>query len=145
MPFAVHWDAEHRLLATHVWGGLAVDEVAQLVAELSRAMAAIPAQSGFIWLSDATGYEPLADRAGHAALRAVVPRALAAHGFRTSLLELAEGAELELSSDRGVVCRAVAHVHHDADKMAQLDQQLGGASERYFGDLALARAWLATR
>lgn len=143
MPFDVAWEEERQALTTRTWGSLSVQEVASFVERLERVLAALASDSAFVWLSDASGYEAFADRAGHQQLREVLPRALAAHGFRSSLLNLSEGAELAITSRRGVICRAVAHVHDDAAKMAALQEHLGSAAEAYFSDVERAREWLA--
>jgi hypothetical protein len=76
--------------------------------------------------------------------RVILPRTLAEHGFRTSLLDLYDG-ELSITCARGVECVAIAHVHHDAEKMLILDQRFGCNGERYFADPNVARRWLLQR
>jgi dienelactone hydrolase len=139
--FEVTWDAEARLLTTRVPRALSVHEVAGYESALERVIAAVPDQTRFVWLSDATGYEALANRAAHEAYRVILPRRLAEHGFRTSLLDLYD-AELPTTCARGVACTAVAHVHHDAEKMLIFDQRFGRDAERYFSDASAARRWL---
>jgi hypothetical protein len=81
----------------------------------------------------------------HQEMRSVVPLALAAQGFRTSLLDLYEGTEIRITQTHDVVCRAIAHVHHDAEKMRVYDERFGRPNERYFADEGLALAWLLER
>jgi len=63
---------------------------------------------------------------------AVVPLLLAAHGFRTALLDVFEGADLPLTATRGIRCLAVACVHHDAGKMGECERRLGRPTEPFF-------------
>jgi len=142
--FEVAWDAEASLLTTRVRRGLSVDDVAEYGSALSSAIAAIPDGTRFTWLSDATGYEAFANRVAHEAYRVILPRTLAEHGFRTSLLDLYD-AELPVTCDRGVACAAIAHVHHDVEKMLIFDQRFGRDDERYFSDANAARRWLPER
>jgi hypothetical protein len=45
-------------------------------------------------------------------------------------------------STRDISCRAIAHVHDDKEKMTMFEERLGRPQERYFGDEAVATAWL---
>jgi hypothetical protein len=144
MPaFVVRWDPARAQLTTRVCSPITVADVAQYKETLSLVLSRIPPATGFVWLSDASGYEALADRASHLALRGVLPLALAAHGVRTSLLDLFETVDVSIAPAPSPLCRAVAHVHHEHEKMAALDAQLGRPNERYFADAASAEAWLA--
>lgn len=142
MPaFEVTWDAASRLLTTRVRRSLSVEEVVEYSGALSRVLAAIPSETSFLWLSNSTGYEALANRAAHDIYRTVVPRTLAEHGFRTSLLDLYEG-EVSVTCTRGVTCAAIAHVHQDVEKMLVFDRRFGRDNERYFSDESEGRRWL---
>ena len=142
--FEVTWDARARLLTTCVRCALSVDEVTDYDNALSRVIATIPDGTRFIWLSDATGYEALANRAGHEVYRVILPRTLAEHGFRTSLLDLYDG-ELPITCVRGVECVAIAHIHHDAEKMGIFDERFARDDERYFSEVDVGRRWLLER
>ncbi|HEY4011883.1 MAG TPA: hypothetical protein VGM06_00985 [Polyangiaceae bacterium] len=141
-PFEVTWDAGAALLTTRVRSPITVDEVALYKEALDGVLAAIPSGTTFAWMSSAVDYDAFSDRAAHAAMRAIVPSALAAHGLRTSMLDLYEGADVPIARTRGVSCGAIAHVHGDAQKMEALDSRFGGPAERYFGDEKAALEWV---
>jgi hypothetical protein len=141
LAYEVKWDAEGKLLTTRVRRALSIDEVNEYTGTLAGAIAEVPRGTSFRWLSNSTGYEPLANRAAHAVYRSILPKVLAEHGLRTSLLDLYEG-EVTVTCARDVTCRAVAHVHHDAEKMAIFNERFGRENERYFSDEDLARGWL---
>jgi hypothetical protein len=142
--FEVTWDASLVLLTTRVGRSLSLEEVAEYKSTLAATIDAIPAGTSFRWLSDARGYEPLANREAHAVYRAILPKTLTEHGFRTSLLDLYDG-EVAVTRFRDVTCRALAHVHHDAEKMAIFNERLGRDTERYLSDEEAARRWLLER
>jgi hypothetical protein len=144
-PFDVAWDPGRTLLTTRVRGPLSVEDVIRYRDVLAGAIGRIPPDTTFLWLSDASGYEALANRAAHESLRTILPETLAAHGFRTSLLDLYEGPEVTIERRRGVACLAIAHVHHDIGKMAFFDERFGRANERYFAAEDSALAWLGAR
>jgi hypothetical protein len=110
-------------------------------ASLQQALAQIEENGSFTLLVDLTGYE-LQDMAAHKAMRVVIPQLLAAYGLRVALLDLFPEAEVTLTCTRGIVCRAVANVHHDLDKMAEYERTLGRAHERFLTNTEDARAWL---
>jgi hypothetical protein len=139
--YEVTWEGQGEFLSTRVRRALSVDEANEYSRVLDMAIARLLPGTGFVWLSNSSGYEPLANRGGHAVYRSILPKVLAEHGLRTSLLDMYEG-EVLIEHSFEVTCRAVAHVHHDADKMAIFDGRFGRANERYFSDEDLARDWL---
>ncbi|HSQ62650.1 MAG TPA: hypothetical protein VLM85_05530 [Polyangiaceae bacterium] len=141
--YEVSWDESSALLTTRTRSPIGLADVFRFKETLAETLARVPALTSFLWMSSAVGYHPHADRAAHQELRSVVPATLAAHGVRTSLLDLVEDADVTVSRTRGIVCRAIAHVHHDAGKMLILDERFGRPNERYFSNEALAVAWLA--
>ena len=144
-PYDVFWTPGHALLTTRLRGRMGVADVSRFEKAVTRALAAIAPATSFVWLSTSIGYDALADRAAHDSLRAIVPRALAAHGLRASMLDLSPQVDYPVASAPRVRCRAVAHVHHDAGKMKALDAQLGRDEERYFASDSAAEAWLMSR
>jgi|SRR5580658_4364006 hypothetical protein len=143
--FEVIWDEATTLLTTRIRSPMAVADVAAYRDTLGQTLATVPSGTTFTWLSSAVGYDAMADRTAHLELRSVVPLALAAHGVRTSLLDMHQGAEIAVTQTRGIVCRAIAHVHHDAAKMDAYNEHLARSNERYFGDEGSALAWLKDR
>ena len=137
----VHWDAADGVLVSHLSATVGAAEVEHWKAELGVAVAAIPNGNTFRLLSDLPGYEP-ADLEAHKAMRTVIPRLLTEHGFRTGLVDMVGAEEPAVTTTRRVRCVAVAHVHHDAGKMALYQELVGGATERFFTDPAVALAWV---
>lgn len=142
--FESTWDAARGLLIARLSGAATVADVRGWRASLERALARIEPGGSFGLISDLSGYA-LAEIGAHKHMREVIPRALAAHGLRTALLDLFEGAELPLQTSRGVRCVAAAHVHHDVSKMQGYERLLGRAGERFFTARAEAEAWVLAR
>lgn len=137
------WDAAARTLSTRLSGPVSEADVRSWEAALAGALARIEDGGVFKLLYDLRFYEP-ADLDAHRAMRTVVPLLLAAHGFRTAILDLFEGADLPLTTARGIRCLAAACVHHDAGKMTEYERRLGRPTERFFTDRAEAETWLAS-
>jgi len=137
------WDPASRILVSRLGGTVTEADVRRWEGALAAALGEIEDGGVFRFVSDLRGYEA-ADMDAHKAMRTVVPLLLAAHGFRTALLDLFEGADLPLTTTRGIRCLAVACVHHDAGKMGEYERRLGRPTERFFTDRAEADAWLAS-
>jgi hypothetical protein len=116
------------------------NDVARWIELLDRALAWVPDGTEIVLLSNLHGYEP-ASLDAHKAMRDVIPLRLAAHGFRTALVDVV-GGELEVRASPRIAISKVAHVHHDATKMASYEAQVGCDRERFFSDPARANAWL---
>ena len=56
--------------------------------------------------------------------------------------ETATAILIALAPTPRIVISKVAHVHHDATKMARYEAQVGNEHERFFSDPAHANAWL---
>jgi hypothetical protein len=139
-PFLTTYYPEDGLLRTRLSGLLRADDVDAWRDGLNRTAAAIP--TPFRMLVDIRGYEVAEqDPSVHRTQREVVPLFLAAHGFRPAFFDLFE-AEPPPPTDGAARCLAVAHVHHDAAKMAGYTERLGRAAERFFTDPGEAEAWL---
>jgi hypothetical protein len=137
----VRWDAADGVLISHLAGTINVADVERWKAELGAAVAVMPDGTSFGLLSDLSGYEP-AGLEAHKAMRTVIPLLLAEHGFRTGLVDLVGAEDPAVTTRRGITCVAVAHVHHDAGKMALYDERIGRATERFFTDPVAALAWV---
>ena len=137
----VRWDAADGVLISRLSGTVSVADVGRWKAELRATLAAVPDGGSFRLLSDMSGYAP-AGLEAHKVMRVVIPLLLAAHGFRTGLVDMAGGEEPAVTTTRGIRCVAVAHVHHDAGKMALYQERVGGATERFFTDPGAALAWV---
>ncbi|MBM3506526.1 MAG: hypothetical protein FJX64_02165 [Alphaproteobacteria bacterium] len=141
---ACTYDPALRLLTTELIGTVTVADAERWNANVGSALAAIPDGTSFRWLSNMHGYEP-ADLNAHKGMRATIPSALVRHGFLTGYFALTNMPPVPLHYDRGVVCAAIAHVHHDLDKMARYREKIASPTEDFFTDLAAARAWVLTR
>ena len=131
------------LLTTRVRSPLVLADLTPYRDALHAALAHIPSGCTFVWLSSAAGYDASQNQDVHEELRAILPVALSAHGFHTSLLYLYDGVELPIRRSRGVACRAVAHVPSYRENVDRLNDQLGRPCERYFRDIGHAVTWLA--
>ena len=136
-------DPATRTLVTSVSGVLTLAEVAEWRDDLARTAGALPPGDEFRALIDIRGYEVAdQDRAVHQVMREVVPTFLARHGFAVGFWRLYDATPPEPTG--AARCRAVAHVHHDGDKMDRYDELLGTVTERFFRDRDAAEAWLAS-
>ncbi len=135
------WDARRKLLVTRLGGDVDLDDVRRWKDALARELDRIDDQTAFKMIVDLRGYE-VRDLAAHKEMRTVIPLTLADYGFRTALLDVFDPVDLPLRQVRGITCIAVAHVHHDADKMTLYDDRLGRENERFFTDYARADAWI---
>lgn len=136
----VAWAPTARLVTSRLSGTATVADVERWIAALDGTLARIPDGTQLVLLSDLHGYEP-AELAAHKRMRDVLPSRLARMGVRTQLADVV-GAELAVSPAPRITCGKLAHVHHDAAKMAAFEAQVGSRTERFFGDVAPARAWL---
>lgn len=133
------WDAADGILVTRLSGRPTPEQVRQWEAEL-RATADATGAARLRVLVDLVGYEAGdVPWAVHREQREVVPRLLRALGHPARFLGAASGARAPAAPTRVV---AVAHVHHDRDKMALYEAALASANERYFSDRGEARRWL---
>ena len=135
------WDAEAATLATRLGGEVSLADVRRWKESLERELARIPDGARFRMIVDLTGYD-VGDLEAHKEMRVVVPLTLAAYGHRTALLDLFDPVDLPIGTTRGITCVAVAHVHHDAEKMRQYDERIARDDERFFTDAASAEAWI---
>ena len=91
---------------------------------------------------DVRGYE-FANIEAHKFHRTIIPFFLAENNLTLStlidddLVELKKGAQ-----PCGKKCLAVAMIHHDLEKMENLDRTYGTATERYFHDYDEGYAWI---
>ena len=134
------WMPEVRAVLTQLSGTVDVAEVERWIAGLDAELAKIPDGTEIVLLSDLHGYEP-ADLDAHKRMRDVIPTRLAAMGFRTTLADVV-GATLEVARAPRVVCSKVAHVHHDAGKMAAYEAGHATPHERFFTSAAFANEWI---
>ena len=144
--FNTDWNATTSVLATRLSGVLSPDHVGQWEQELQLASRAVPPDSTFTMLVDIHGYEvDDQDREVHQRQRVVIPTFLARHGFEVGYFRLLD-VENTIPADPTLPrCTAVAHVHHDFNKMSLYNEKIGSDVERFFTSRDDAAAWLATK
>jgi len=141
--FKTEWRDCARILATWLSGPVDLGDVNRWRDDLYDISTHIPAASQFKMLVDLRGYDvDQIAREVHQVQREIIPRFLAGYKFRVALLDLFEVGELSVP-ERNAVCTAVAHVHHDCNKMELYDQSLGRPYEYFFCHIADAETWLA--
>ena len=131
---------EVRAVLSQLTGTVTIADVDAWIAGLDAELAKILDGTEIVLLSDLHGYEP-ADPDAHKRMRDVIPTRLAAMGFRTALVD-AIGASIEVATAPRVMCSKVAHVHHDATKMAAYEAAHATPRERFFTSAAFANEWL---
>ncbi len=129
-----------RAVLARLSGSVNESDIARWIELLDRALAWVPDGTEIVLMSNLHGYEP-ASLDAHRAMREVIPRRLATHGFRTGLVDVV-GGELDVVGMPRIAISKVAHVHHDATKMASYEATVGCERERFFSDAAFANAWL---
>ena len=72
----------------------------------------------------------------------MIPDILAKYNFLTCLNTWIGKDDIKLTSDRGINCVKVAHVHHDTYKLKELDKAVGRNNERFFDTLSEAENWI---
>ncbi len=134
------WEPDGQVVVTRLSGTIDESDVDQWRDALDAVVMDIPDGTEIALLSDLWGYEP-ASIDVHRRVREVIPRRLAAMGFRTSLVDAVAG-RLEIATAPRITCVKVAHVHHDHVKMSTYERAHGSAAERFFGDRPRAFDWL---
>lgn len=135
------WLPHERLIVSQLNGSTLLVDVERWQASLAEALDQIPAHTTFKMLADTYGYES-GELAAHKAMRTVIPLTLAHYGYRTALFDLFDPVDMPLTTTRGITCVAIAHVNHDAEKMAEYERAVGRTNERFFTSVANAEAWL---
>lgn len=135
------WNAHAHTLVTRLRGAMTIDMVRLWREGLAHALEGLTDDTRFKLIVDLRDYEP-GDMAAHKEMRVVIPLMLAEHGFRTALFDLFEPVDVPARMTRGIVCVAVAHVHHDAGKMEEYNTRLGRERERFFTDYPAAVSWI---
>jgi len=96
----------------------------------------------FKLLLDVRGYEFESIEA-HKFHRRIIPFFLSENNLSLAMLTAADMAELEKAArPGGGMCAAVAMIHHDREKMENLDRTYGTAMDRYFHDYNEGYGWL---
>ncbi len=144
--YTLSTDTTGSIEFVRVSGVLTLDEVERWAAELDAQWSALRHDRPFVAVIDIRGYEVAEqDRAVHQRQRVVIPSLLARHGFEVGFFRLLEERNtIPADPDRARPV-AVAHVHHDASKMARYNELLGTENERFFTDPDEAAQWALSR
>lgn len=142
MAWMTRYDSNGQTLMTQVSGVMTLPEVTAWRESLYQLARDLPPSAEFRTLIDLFGYDVAEqDREAHTALRETTPIFLAVHGFAVGFWRLYElDAPVAEASAR---CRAVAHVHHECDKMDRYNELLATPVERFFCDREAATVWLS--
>lgn len=140
------WNPVEQILRTRISGVLRPEQVEEWERSLEQASNQIPNTVNFAMLVDIQGYEVSEqDKAVHQQQRVVIPTFLARHGFEVGFFQLFEVQNTITPDPDRACCIAVAHVHHDCNKMALYNHNLGRSTERFFCRLSEAEEWLGLR
>jgi hypothetical protein len=139
------WSPAEQVLRTCISGILQLEHIEVWNHSLEQASRQIPNHLTFTMLVDIYDYEVSEqDKAVHMQQRVVIPTFLTRPGFEVGFFRLFDVQNtIKPDSDRAR-CIAVAHVHHDCDKMALYNQNLGRSTERFFCHRSEAENWLHT-
>jgi hypothetical protein len=135
------WDPKQSLLSTTLRGRMNEEDIAEWKEMLQMSIDAIPDDTSFKMLANFTGVETVNANV-HAAFRVSLPHLLARYDCRLSFLNLFPEAAVELSSKRGIRCRAIASVMEDAEQMGEYDYRFASEQEGFFNEADEALQWL---
>lgn len=137
------WSPADGILRTRLSGVLRPDELRDWSDGLERASREIGSGTPFAMLVDLRGYEVgEQDPEIHRVQREIVPTFLARHGFEVGFFRMYE-VENTIPPDPSLGrCVAVAHVHHDRNKLELYNERIATARERFFWDAEEAERWL---
>jgi hypothetical protein len=140
--YTLSTDTTGSIEFVRVSGVLTLDEVERWAAELDGRWSARGHDRPFVAVIDIRGYEVAdQDRTVHQHQRVIIPTLLARHGFEVGFFRLLEEPNTIPADPSRARVIAVAHVHHDASKMARYAELLGTENERFFTDPNEAERW----
>lgn len=135
------WYPEQQLLVTQLSGKIELKHVEAWKSSLVSALSLVPDNSSFKILIDLFGFEAV-DTETHKAYRTIVPTLLAAYNYRIGYLDMFPEAEVVLKKERGIVCVAMANIHHNQSKMTDYQNRFSSAHEQYFSDIESGLNWI---
>jgi len=138
-----HWYPDKHLVVTELHGIVTSDDVKRWSNSLENTLAVLADGQDFKLVVNMIGYQ-YENLTAHKDMRVVIPRLLSQHGFRSCLFDIAQASYQEIISIRGVTCIAIAHVHHDKQKMNLYEGRFRLQSERFFSDFDKAIEWIMT-
>lgn len=138
------WDNDRKLFFTQISGMISFNDVKTWKEDMNQESKNIPPDTEFTFLVDERQYE-FENMDVHKCKRDVIPEFLARYGIILSALPeedkkaLMENTELNTKNIR---CVAMAMVHHDVDKMLELDKAYGTDQQKYLSDMNAATKFL---
>lgn len=138
------WSQTGNTLTTRLSGPADLKHVETWRDGLYRAAAMIPEGTRFKMLIDLRGYEvDEIDQEVHKIQRMVLPTFLVEHNHRIAYFKLYPEADEPAVEKRSASCIAVAHVHHDCNKMDLYNTRLSEPGERFFCAIEQAEEWIS--
>jgi hypothetical protein len=125
--FFTSWNPDGRLLVTRLSGNVNIDEIHQWRDSIDAALTLVAPGTAFKTFVNIHGFKAT-DFDAHKAFRTIIPTMLARYDFRVGYLNLFDN--------------AVAHSHHDTDKMHLYQTQCSRPNDQYFTDPAAAEYWI---
>lgn len=141
--FHTEWQESDRVLLVRLAGRLTLEQVHEWESGLLQMSRHIPVSQPIKVLIDLRGYE-VSEQAieVHKVQRLIMPALLAKHAFTVGYFKMFD-AENTIPADPALArCIAVAHVHHDENKMARYNENIGSVMEKFFTDTNAAHQWL---
>lgn len=135
------WNQKEKLLTTQISGDAAIEDVKRWEASLQKSLEEISDNGVFKIFINLDGFKAVNFEV-HKAFREIISRTLANFGWRVGYLDMFPEASVELKSERGIVCKAAVHLHHDETKITNYDKNYSRQNERFFTDVYKAKAWI---
>jgi len=141
------WDQDKQLFFTQISGIVGFDDVKTWEEDMRRESKKIPANTTFKFLVDERNYQ-FENIEVHKFKRDIMPRFLAEFDFILSVLSDEEKKLLKQRVEpnkQQIRCIAIAMVHHDKEKMQNLQNEFGQENEKYLSDMEIATNWLNSK
>ena len=138
------WDQKRNLFFTHISGRISFNDVKNWEEGMYQESSKIPPNTEFTFLVDERQYE-FENMDVHKCKRDVIPIFLARYGLILSALPEDDKKDLEKNTvldRRNIRCIAMAMVHHDVDKMRELNKDFGNDQQKYLSDINTANQFL---
>jgi len=136
------WKPEDKILFSRLSGTISMEDNIKWEKDLYSESEKISEGGVFKLLLDVCGYE-FDSITTHKLHRRIIPFFLARNNYFQAILEQEDLAELKKTTVAGKrKCVAVAIIHHDPEKMKNLDEAHGTASERYLSSYSEGHDWI---
>lgn len=136
-----NWNSKEKLITTQISGDVTLADVQEWGASLQEALNEVPDNGSFKIMVDLHGFQAVNFEV-HKAFREIIPHTLSHYGWRVGYLDLFPEANVTLTNNRGIQCKAAVHVHHDETKIRNYDENYSRENERFFIDPTVAKQWI---